>query len=994
MPDVHSDTLIQTLQKENAELKKKLSTAHKTRKPIRPRPGHRQTKTLRYLRLTRQLHDAIVTRLQGLEPEGVFVRRTGRKIPIRERVKELCDKYLFTLSKKNSTRNGKPFLNVRTRDPGARMFRVVPIEDTMKLIRSVYDHPGEGGYRGRDALYNLIRRTYVGVSRDDIERFLFKREFRQQLRPKQKKTSTAVLPKNKRGIWQIDFIQIKKQNNRYRYVCVIVDMYSKYLWAFPLRERAQGPTSQSKNRYNTVMHSIQDKDFIRKLRLVLESENNGPEIMQSDNEFRSKEYLALMKEKGIKVSYSLPYSPQTNGGVERVNGTLKKCLMQCMLRSNGRWIERNGRAGCLPLCVHSYNNIKHRSTGKSPVEVHRPNMYHQVERDMREREGLIDDEGDSFPGDRSTRPTDQQPERAVTRRLVSEARKRIEKDKQPPLVVGDLVRVRIIKNKPVDDKAKNKIQRLGGRPNWSEEIYVVQSNLGRNRYTVAKRGGNGEVLQTRRPYFQDGKRRQPARVVKFMRHQLLRIELPDLAEEPYDPDLNQRISKAMKTNMTPQGFSDDGSRAAMSRPYQTAAANQQRIQATRTYRLRNRQTNKRYNTRQSGNRLLRAYDDPEDHATLTAIRAHKASDPKDNNGRLRDEDKDRLAIEFRRLGLAYRKRGSDSLAVSRILAARQFNQLDTHQLRLRLATFALPGKKTEPKLVVFPTNGTRPQLLARVVLAYEGGTRTVPSLQKQTIKPLRTGQKNKADALKAFVQSEEANLLSDEVVEQLKTNKTFADRPDTQLNPRIVRRWLTDQTWNGTLRWSGFQVDTRSNRMSVVRPSVQKPTSLTPGGPTSRFQQYLRQMSRLGVWGGEPELQAAAECYRIQLVVHSKSYFKTNHQYTGRVYRPAAGQDPTRTIHLFHVSQSHYRLLEPCNNQSVSQQQTQPYDTSVTGKQFSQYLKTEHHLCEVETGAGGNCLFSCLSRGLGWGRSNHHKVRKDIVAYMRSNYQRFEQFAL
>ena len=117
---------------------------------------------------------------------------------------------------------------------------------------------------------------------------------------------------------------MSNRSHGYRYVCVIVDMFSKYMWAFPLTKRKQNKKGKTANSDRVrVMNNIVETKFIDKLRSILEAEDGGPDIMQSDNEFKSKDYLDLMREFNISVQYSMPYSPQTNGGVERVNETLK-----------------------------------------------------------------------------------------------------------------------------------------------------------------------------------------------------------------------------------------------------------------------------------------------------------------------------------------------------------------------------------------------------------------------------------------------------------------------------------------------------------------------------------------------------------------------------------------------------------------------------------------------------------------------------------------------
>eukprot|EP01127_Copromyxa_protea_P007152 TRINITY_DN1706_c0_g1_i2.p1 TRINITY_DN1706_c0_g1~~TRINITY_DN1706_c0_g1_i2.p1 ORF type:complete len:165 (+),score=21.51 TRINITY_DN1706_c0_g1_i2:28-495(+) len=53
--------------------------------------------------------------------------------------------------------------------------------------------------------------------------------------------------------------------------------------------------------------------------------DGAPNTLRTDNgsEFISKEFQAVLKEKGIKHIFSRPHSPQENGMIERFNKTLK-----------------------------------------------------------------------------------------------------------------------------------------------------------------------------------------------------------------------------------------------------------------------------------------------------------------------------------------------------------------------------------------------------------------------------------------------------------------------------------------------------------------------------------------------------------------------------------------------------------------------------------------------------------------------------------------------
>lgn len=125
-------------------------------------------------------------------------------------------------------------------------YRVVPPGDRMRVIREVYGNPAEGGFRSLDSLYRMLTRQYVGIHKKDVRQFLDRRPEKQQLVPKKRgrRVTKTIRPTKPMQHWQMDFIMIRdpklvRKNNSYEYMCVIVDVFSKYLWVLPLKTREQ-----------------------------------------------------------------------------------------------------------------------------------------------------------------------------------------------------------------------------------------------------------------------------------------------------------------------------------------------------------------------------------------------------------------------------------------------------------------------------------------------------------------------------------------------------------------------------------------------------------------------------------------------------------------------------------------------------------------------------------------------------------------------------------
>ena len=113
---------------------------------------------------------------------------------------------------------------------------------------------------------------------------------------------------------QIDLTQIAFDNedilsrNGYKWVLTIIDCFSKFAWAYPLRSKESKPIC----------------DILCELFL----KEGVPMLLQSDNggEFVSNIIKIVMPKFDIKLINGSPYSPTTQGQVERFNKSLKHLL--------------------------------------------------------------------------------------------------------------------------------------------------------------------------------------------------------------------------------------------------------------------------------------------------------------------------------------------------------------------------------------------------------------------------------------------------------------------------------------------------------------------------------------------------------------------------------------------------------------------------------------------------------------------------------------------
>ena len=135
-----------------------------------------------------------------------------------------------------------------------------------------------------------------------------------------------------------------RENKGFRYMLIIIDLFSKYAWAVPVKTKTGQDVS-------VAMESV--------LR-----QNRTPKNLHTDRgkEFYNKNFQELMKL--YKINLYSTYSNLKASVCERFNRTLKhKMWMQFSLQGNYKWID------LLPTLIASYNNTKHRTIGMKPKDV-------------------------------------------------------------------------------------------------------------------------------------------------------------------------------------------------------------------------------------------------------------------------------------------------------------------------------------------------------------------------------------------------------------------------------------------------------------------------------------------------------------------------------------------------------------------------------------------------------------------------------------------------
>ena len=303
--------------------------------------------------------------------------------------------------------------------------KLVAEEDVERIINQIFEETP----MGRDSLFNRISSEYIGVSKLKVQDYLARREEWTRRRKRNTKGVQKPLFFSKPfERFQVDLTTLGKPdgpipraNNGYKYIIVVIDWFSKFVVARPMKSKSAVQTAGT---MYDILHSLP--------RL--------PNTVQTDNgsEF-GKEFTELLQSYGIVHIKSRPYSPTSQGLVERFNDTMKTRLGTLMnINHTKNWVQY------LDQVIDSYNSIRNSVTGYSPYELmSNDRLRLQVQNKlMKNAERMKKDD-------------------PISSRL-------------PEIKIGDYVRIALQYELPSINKTQKRYKRAT-KYNWSHKIYRVDS---------------------------------------------------------------------------------------------------------------------------------------------------------------------------------------------------------------------------------------------------------------------------------------------------------------------------------------------------------------------------------------------------------------------------------------------------------------------------------------------------------------------------------------
>ena len=166
--------------------------------------------------------------------------------------------------------------------------------------------------------------------------------------PRKNYSTNKIIYNHTDEIWSIDLadmIDYKISNNKgFRYIFIVIDNFSKYLWAIPL-----------KNKYSqTITNEFSN---------ILTNSKRKPPKLESD---RGTEFYNSIFQNFLKVKNIHHYSRYTDKGpsiAERVIRTVRNLLKKPVFeKGKADWLSE------LSTVIKQYNNFIHHSTKMKPID--------------------------------------------------------------------------------------------------------------------------------------------------------------------------------------------------------------------------------------------------------------------------------------------------------------------------------------------------------------------------------------------------------------------------------------------------------------------------------------------------------------------------------------------------------------------------------------------------------------------------------------------------
>lgn len=218
------------------------------------------------------------------------------------------------------------------------------------LSRLYYSLSKPSAFSSAARLYKFARREHRELTLAEVEQWLQAQDPYTLHKRARKKLSAEprIFVKHIDDQWCVDLCDmsnIADENEDHRYILTCIDVFSKYAWAAPVKQKTGGQVSQA-------------------MKVILDSTPRIPKRMESD---KGKEFYNHIFQKLLETHNIHHFSTNSRhkaSVVERFNRSLKTLLYRSFTaRDSNNWLN------LLSTCLQTYNSRTHRSIGVSPSSV-------------------------------------------------------------------------------------------------------------------------------------------------------------------------------------------------------------------------------------------------------------------------------------------------------------------------------------------------------------------------------------------------------------------------------------------------------------------------------------------------------------------------------------------------------------------------------------------------------------------------------------------------
>jgi len=223
--------------------------------------------------------------------------------------------------------------------------------DEKRYLISLYFNPNNpGSYQGPERLKKAVDEDgQFSITFEQIEDWLQNQEPYSLNRNVARSFQRGrVLVKGIDDQWEADLADMQsyaKDNDNMKYLLFVIDVFSRYLWVEPLKDKTANEVSGGFD-------------------AILGDTPRHPRRLRTDaaTDFTSNTFQKLLK--GENISHFVTHSEKQANYVERVIQTMKKRIFRFMVAQNSeKYID------ALPALVESYNNTWHSGIKARPADV-------------------------------------------------------------------------------------------------------------------------------------------------------------------------------------------------------------------------------------------------------------------------------------------------------------------------------------------------------------------------------------------------------------------------------------------------------------------------------------------------------------------------------------------------------------------------------------------------------------------------------------------------